>query len=686
LLSRQWERDEHSLQAERNRSKTACRALFALALALYGPFDRFAFAAADPSGDLTRLDLEDLMKLEVTAAAKHPQSAADAPSSVTVITAEEIRRFGYRTLAEALRSVRGFYSSYDRNYGYVGVRGFLRPGDFNDRILLLVNGHTYNDDIYQQAYVDPTFGIDMEAIERIEIIRGPGSALYGGNALLAVINVVTATGSERPGVRPLAETGSFGRKRGQVSVGHVFEDGVDVFASGSVLDVDGPHELFYPELASPETSFGVARDADAERALSFFGSARYGNWSVQGGANTREKHVPTGSYGTTFGDSDTKTVDSRPFAELSYASTELLSDTSATARAYYDSWYYHGTYVIGSGPDRVKNEDVGSSHWGGAEIRLRREMFRDNALTVGSEYTYHPHAHQENFNLGGEKLLDDTRSFATFGIYGQDEWTVVPGVDVVVGGRFDRSYGGETHLSPRGALIWSPRPETRVKLLYGEAFRAANLYEQYYATPAVGFLEPAKLEPERMTTYEVAVEQELWFHAHGTVAVYHYEIDHLIDQTTVDGPDGTLLQFRNLGSARATGAEVELRVPLPGGISARAAYCLQDARAKGGRRLTNSPRHLASTAMLFPLPFGASAGAELLVVSPRLTLRGKSLETVTLANLTLTTGTGIPNLDFAAGLYNLLNQHYADPGGSEHRQDRIPQDRFTYRVQLSYRF
>src|SRR2546427_6168404 len=130
----------------------------------------------------------------VVAASKHPQSEQEAPASVTVVTREEIRRFGYRTLAEALRSVRGFYTSDDRNYSYVGVNGFLRPGDYNDRILLLVNGHTYNDDIFQQAFVDATFGVPMEAIERIEVVRGPGSALYGGNAMFAVINVVTSSG------------------------------------------------------------------------------------------------------------------------------------------------------------------------------------------------------------------------------------------------------------------------------------------------------------------------------------------------------------------------------------------------------------------------------------------------------------------------------------------------------------
>ena len=124
-------------------------------------------AAAASASDAAYATAPELLLFDeaiVTAASKHPQLASEAPSSVTIITQDDIRRFGYRTLAEALQSVPGFYGSYDRNYDYVGVRGFLRPGDYNDRILLLVYGHTYNDDVYQAAHVGNDFGIDLEAV------------------------------------------------------------------------------------------------------------------------------------------------------------------------------------------------------------------------------------------------------------------------------------------------------------------------------------------------------------------------------------------------------------------------------------------------------------------------------------------------------------------------------------------
>ncbi|MGH7805984.1 MAG: TonB-dependent receptor domain-containing protein, partial [Candidatus Binatia bacterium] len=171
-----------------------------------------------------------------------------------------------------------------------------------------------------------------------------------------------------------------------------------------------------------------------------------------------------------------------------------------------------------------------------------------------------------------------------------------------------------------------------------------------------------------------------------SASVYHYQIDDLIDQATVEMDEGSMLQFRNLGGARATGGEIAVRAPLPRSADAQASYAFSDARASGGSRLTNSPRHLGRIAASAPLLFDARGSAELVLVGPRLTLQRKKLSTTTLLNLAVTSGTGIPNLDFSAGLYNVLNQKYSDPGGSEHVQDRIPQDRFTYRVQLSYRF
>ena len=118
------------------------------------------------------------------AASKGLTSVDEAPASTTVLTQEELRAFGWRTLAEALAGVRGFFLADDRTYTYVGVRGFSPPGDLNTRILILWDGHSMNDVWAGQGYAAHDLSVDLEEVERIEVVRGPGSAAVRHRRLL----------------------------------------------------------------------------------------------------------------------------------------------------------------------------------------------------------------------------------------------------------------------------------------------------------------------------------------------------------------------------------------------------------------------------------------------------------------------------------------------------------------------
>ena len=132
---------------------------------------------------------------------------SEAPSSVSVVTAETIKLFGYRTLADLLRAQRGFFVSDDRNYSYAGVRGFGRSGDYNTRLLVLVDGHRINDNTYDSVTIGNDFIIDLDLVERVEIIRGPASSLYGNNAFFGVVNLITRHGKGLSGLELAAEAG-----------------------------------------------------------------------------------------------------------------------------------------------------------------------------------------------------------------------------------------------------------------------------------------------------------------------------------------------------------------------------------------------------------------------------------------------------------------------------------------------
>ena len=166
--------------------------------------------------------------------------------SVSVITRSEIKAFGWRTLAEALASLPGIHTTYDRQYSYLGTRGFGLPGDLNTRILLTINGNRVNDVVYDQATIGRDFPLDLDLIERIEFIPGPGGAVYGQNAMFGVVNVVTRTGGGVDGTELAASYQSpQAAREGRATWGKMLDNGVDVLLSASGLQSPGRRPLLH---------------------------------------------------------------------------------------------------------------------------------------------------------------------------------------------------------------------------------------------------------------------------------------------------------------------------------------------------------------------------------------------------------------------------------------------------------
>src|SRR4029077_20307054 len=182
----------------------------------------------------------------VYAASKVEQKTTEAPSSITIVTSDEVKKYGYRTLAELLRSVQGFNVSYDRNYDFLGARG-VSLGDFNSRILLLVDGHRVNNNLTDGAAIGTDFILDMDLVDRVEIIRGPGSVLYGNNAFFGVINVITRQGHQLNGAEYSLEYGSFDAFKSRFTYGKQFTNGLELMLSGTFYDSAGVEKLYYQE-------------------------------------------------------------------------------------------------------------------------------------------------------------------------------------------------------------------------------------------------------------------------------------------------------------------------------------------------------------------------------------------------------------------------------------------------------
>src|ERR1035437_10373179 len=284
--------------------------------------------------DLSEASLEQLGNIEVYSASMHLQPSGDAPSSVTVITADEIKDHGYRTLADILRTVRSFFVTYDRNYSSLGVRGFARPGDFNTRILLLVDGHRLNDNIYDEAMIGTEFPVDVDLIQRIEIVRGPVSSLYGSNALFAVINIVTKHARDLSGLELSAEAASYNTYKGSISYGRVLPQ-LEFLVSGSFYGSRGQNQLFYPEFDTPQTNNGIASHADDDQLGTALATISSHGFTLQGVYGTREKGIPTGAYGAIFDNNGTRTTDTHGYLDLRYE--RMFGSWVTLARAFYRS-------------------------------------------------------------------------------------------------------------------------------------------------------------------------------------------------------------------------------------------------------------------------------------------------------------------------------------------------------------
>lgn len=257
-------------------------------------------ATTMPAQDALNLDLGELTDLKVFGASQYEQKVTEAPASVTIITADEIKKYGYRTLADILHSVNGFYITNDRSYSYVGVRGFNRPGDYNSRVLLLVDGHRLNDNLYDQAGLGTESPIDVDLIERVEIVRGPSSSLYGTNAFFGVINVIMKRGRDVNGVELSTEVGGYHSYKGRVTYGKRLSSDLEVLFSAAFYDSRGHSRLFYREYNEPATNNGIARHADGDQAYNLFAKLTFHNLTLMGGYSGREKVAPTAHFSTFF--------------------------------------------------------------------------------------------------------------------------------------------------------------------------------------------------------------------------------------------------------------------------------------------------------------------------------------------------------------------------------------------------
>jgi len=644
------------------------------------------------------LDVQLVVRDDVEAASRVAESVDSAPASVSLVSSPELRAMRYPTVAEAVRGVRGVYVQDDRSYKSLGFRGFSQLADYGNRVLVLVDGHPTNDNWIWASYVGYDLRADIDDVDRIEVVRGPGSVLYGTGAFSGVVNLVTL-GRDTPEGREVgisvAEDGvararaRFTQKLSKdagvtTSLGVGRSRGIDFFSPDHLRDSA-------PSLA------GTARGIDGMRVGTWTGRLWYKSATVQWSVNHHDKNVPSAQFETLFGDSRMRQWDSRAFVEAK-VEPNLGPTFESLSRVHGNYVGYRGHYPYSpsdGGVERVAYDGA----WIGVEQRILVKPTRSVRITGGGEAQYHFLAHdRSSTELFGS--TDDRRTFSLFAGYGTVDVTPSSAFKLSAAARVDAYSTFGSSVSPRIALVIKPYDRGNIKLMGGKAFRAPSFYE-LFGEDGDRRVRSTGLAPENLYSAEVEYSHRFSRDVVGLASAYSNYITDLIALRDLPGStaDRPRYSYANTNVPVGTiGGEFEVRREWRDGFTIGLSYSVQKSRylksdsfldylsfapSRELREVPNSPEHLASLKGAVPI-----LGRALMAMS-RLTYSGRRFDrndaNTPGAPLQGTTPGGFLwdivlsgteqrlGFSYAFGVYNAFDTALRLPVSSEFRQLSMPQ-------------
>ncbi len=498
---------------------------------------------------------------DLVIATKRKTPIRKAPAIATVITAREIRNMGARNILDVLKRVPGIgISIADISVTQaVEVRGIRTS--LSKNVLFMIDGHTIKSPSEESALL--VFSdLSVESIKRVEVIRGPGSALYGANAFVAVINIVTKEAEDIDGVEATIGAGSHNTEHYNLLAGH---DGEDLKIAGHMdyLTSDGPTSDVPQDKAGES---GETREWKEKQDLGF--NASYGNITLRG-SYVRSRMGPYIGVGYALND-ETVQDWGHAFLDLTY-DKDVTDSMDITARLYGDLdfvdpyWEIYSEGFMGVYPDGLIGNPSGKVRTLGGELTANYK-FDSHILTTGAMYEnvkQYDVEHHTNFNpLTGAPLgsVQDISSWGNFNkeverniwaVYAQDVWNVTDRSSLTAGVRHDHysDFGGTTN--PRVGYVWEFMAETSLKLLYGSAFRAPSFSELYHQNNPTVNGNP-DLKPEKIDTWEIGLERGFLDKHVARINYFNNRIEDLIILSS------DTLAYENIGNVEVKGVEFEV--------------------------------------------------------------------------------------------------------------------------------
>jgi iron complex outermembrane receptor protein len=619
-----------------------------------------------------------------------------APSIVVVVTADEIAKTGATDLDEVLQTVAGVHVSRAPNTysSLYQIRG-ISTGQ-NPQVLMLQNGIPMTT-LFQGNKGTIWGGLPLENIARIEIIRGPGSALYGADALAGVINIITKTSGEIGGTKVGVRTGSFGTRNAWVQHGGN-AGGMDIAAylnvgttNGHKRVVDEDAQTLRDRIAGTRASLApgpvnVGYDSvDASLDLG------HEHWRLRFGYKLRDD-LGTGAGISAALDPVGKEKSERINTDLSWVNHKLAQDWGAGAAVSFMQYkqripvdlrlYPAGSvFPTGAFPDGM----IG--HPDTSERQFRVSSFatysglESHTLRVGVGYddldlyetrtiknyvfdaagTPVPAGPVADYSVIQPFMLPHSRQ-VTY-LYAQDQWRLARDWELTLGTRYDHfsDFGGTTN--PRVALVWDAALDVTAKLIYGRAFRAPSFSELYSINNPVQRGNPV-LKPERVDTVEAAVTWQANDELTTKLSVFRYEMKDIIRPIPNAAPAmGTT--FNNMGRQHGTGLEIEAEWQVSRHLQLIGNYSHQrSVDETTGRDPGFAPRNQAYLRASWAIAYGWQLNPQLTWVANRARSAGDPRPPVAdykTFDLTLRTARPVGRWEFAASVRNLFNADVREP-------------------------
>jgi len=499
-----------------------------------------AYAATEEVGQLLALSLEDLMATKVTISTNTKQALSKAPSVVSVITAEDIKATGTTNLMDILQSVPGIYIKTNL-FGFKPLITFRGAAGAN--VLLMVNGAPAKDLVWSPSIFWK--GVPANMIERIEIIRGPGSALFGSDAAAGAINVITKTAGPIDRSEAGVRTGSFDSQSGWIQHGARWND-FDIAFTADVSHTDGHDPFIAPAWLNTAGNAQYGWD-NTDLHLSI----GKGHWRLLAD-HTRHSNVEIGLTGAAVLDPRTRANDRQTALALFYENPAFAQDWGLNAELRYRDIDYSSGNGFWEGIAGVVNLNQMDS----SERRVNFEAsalyggFRNHLLRMGGGYQIQDLYAFKQYWDGVPKPLNAPKKRRTGHFFLQDIWSFAKDWEFTGGVRYDHysDFGGT--LNPRLALVWQATDRLTAKLLYGQAFRAPS-YLELHVTTAANPPNP-DLKPERSKTWETSLSYLATRDLRLSVNLYDFV------RTQVIAPETTgLLKARNFERFATRGVELE---------------------------------------------------------------------------------------------------------------------------------